>query len=247
MLGTTMHDAPKHDAPQHDARRRGTARHGPVEPAPTRWALPSPRSADGDGIAGIGGDLEPGTLLAAYRRGLFPMPFGRRRLAWFSPDPRAVIPLDGVLVSRSLRRSRRRFESRRDTAFTEVMVRCADPRRPGAWITPAFVRAYTALHQLGWAHSFESVDERGALVGGLYGVRIGAFFAGEAMFHHAGDASKVALVELVEWLRGTGGTLLDVQWPTPHLASLGAITIARDEYLSRLAEAVGPVDDDGAR
>jgi leucyl/phenylalanyl-tRNA--protein transferase len=213
-------------------------RSAPVEPPTSRWQLPSPRTADRDGIVGIGGDLEPGTLLAAYRRGLFPMPFGRRRLAWFSPDPRAIIPLDGLVVSRSLRRSLRRYDVRSDTAFADVIVRCADPRRPGSWITPAFVRAYGTLHQLGWAHSFESFDAQGALVGGLYGVRIGALFAGEAMFHHASDASKVALVRLVEWLTQTGGQLLDVQWPTPHLMSLGAITVSRDEYLRRLADAV---------
>ena len=208
----------------------------------TRWALPSPRTADRDGIAGVGGDLEPGTLLEAYRRGLFPMPFGRRRLAWFSPDPRAIIPLDGLAVSRSLRRSVRRFEVTRDTAFGDVMLHCADPRRPGRWINPAFVAAYRRLHQLGWAHSFESCDAQGTLVGGLYGVRIGGLFAGEAMFHHARDASKVALVGLVDWLTATGATLLDVQWLTPHLASLGAIAVSRDEYLRRLAVAVDEVE-----
>ena len=213
----------------------------PVEPPCSRWELPSPRAADRDGIAAVGGDLEPGTLLQAYRRGLFPMPFGRRRLAWFSPDPRAIIPLDGLTVSRSLRRSVRRFDVRRDTAFGEVMLHCADPRRPGSWITPAFVAAYRRLHDLGWAHSFESFDEQGTLVGGLYGVRIGGLFAGEAMFHHARDASKVALVALVNWLTATGATLLDVQWLTPHLSSLGAIAVSRDEYLRRLALAVDEV------
>lgn len=214
------------------------SRSAPVEPPTSRWQLPSPRTADRDGIVGIGGDLEPGTLLAAYRSGLFPMPFGKRRLAWFSPDPRAIMPLDGLVVSRSLRRSVRRYEARQDTAFADVILRCADPRRPGSWITPAFARAYCTLQELGWAHSFESFDADGTLVGGLYGVRIGAFFAGEAMFHHARDASKVALVRLVEWLTDTGARLLDVQWPTPHLTSLGAITVNRDEYLLRLADAL---------
>ncbi len=211
----------------------------PIEPPPSRWRLPPAEEADADGIVATGGDLEPGTLLAAYRSGLFPMPFGRRGIAWFSPDPRAVLPLDGMHVSRSLRRSRRRFEVRRDTAFGEVMVRCGDPRRPGGWITPTFVKAYQRLHHLGWAHSFECYDESDHLVGGLYGVRIGAFFAGESMFHQATDASKVALVALCEWLAATGGQLLDVQWLTPHLASLGAVAIQRDEYLAALAAAVG--------
>jgi len=210
----------------------------PVEPAPTRWRLPSAERADGDGIAGVGADLEPGTLLAAYQAGLFPMPFGRRNIAWFSPDPRAVIPLDGLRVSRSMRRSERRFVVRRDTRFDEVMVRCGDPRRPGGWINPKFVKAYARLHRMGWAHSVECFDERDRLVGGLYGVRIGRFFAGESMFHTATDASKVALMALVDWLRETEATLLDVQWMTDHLRSLGAVEIPRHEYLDRLDEAV---------
>jgi leucyl/phenylalanyl-tRNA--protein transferase len=214
---------------------------GVTEPPPTRWRLPDPESADRDGIAGIGADLEPGTLLAAYRAGLFPMPLGRRSVAWFSPDPRAIIPLDGLHVSRSLRKSRARFEVRQDTRFAEVMARCGDPRRPGGWITPKFVTAYVRLHQMGWANSFECYQD-GELVGGLYGVRVGALFAGESMFHRATDASKVALVSLVEWLRATGAQLLDVQWMTPHLRSLGAVDLSRREYLDRLDDAirVGP-------
>jgi len=212
--------------------------HPPVEPPPTRWALPSPERADDDGIAGIGGDLEPGTLLAAYRRGLFPMPYDRKRVVWFSPNPRAIVPLDGLVVTRSLRRSRQRYEVTRNNSFAEVMARCADPLRPGRWINPAFVRAYTRLHELGWAHSVECRDDDGGLVGGLYGVRIGGFFAGESMFHLARDASKVALTSLVDWLNATGATLLDVQWLTPHLSSLGAINVQRSEYLRRLTGAI---------
>ena len=209
----------------------------PIEPPPTRWRLPDPELADRDGIAGVGADLEPGTLLAAYRSGLFPMPLGRRSIAWFSPDPRAIIPLDGLHVSRSLRKSRARFEIRRDDRFAEVMARCGDPRRPGGWITPKFVKAYVRLHHMGWASSVECYQD-GELVGGLYGVRIGGLFAGESMFHTATDASKVALVALVEWLNGTGAELLDVQWMTPHLRSLGAVDIPRREYLDRLDDAV---------
>jgi leucyl/phenylalanyl-tRNA---protein transferase len=222
----------------------------PIEPPPTRWRLPDPEQADGDGIAGVGADLEPGTLLAAYRSGLFPMPLGRRSVAWFSPNPRAIIPLEGLRVSRSLRRSTARYEVRRDTRFADVMVRCADPRRPGGWITPKFVKAYLRLHHMGWANSFECFagDE---LVGGLYGVRVGGLFAGESMFHAATDASKVALVALVDWLRTTGATLLDVQWTTPHLRSLGAVDVSRREYLRLLDEAIrvgsAPHADDEAR
>jgi leucyl/phenylalanyl-tRNA--protein transferase len=209
----------------------------PIEPPPTRWRLPDPERADEDGIAGVGADLEPGTLLAAYRTGLFPMPLGRRNIAWFSPDPRAILPLDGLRVSRSLRRSLSRFDVRQDGRFGDVMLACADPRRPGGWITPRFIRAYTRLHELGWAHSFECYDGDD-LVGGLYGVRVGGLFAGESMFHRATDASKVALVALVQWLRETGATLLDVQWMTPHLRSLGAIDLRRRDYLERLDAAV---------
>lgn len=201
--------------------------------------MPTDAPVDENDIVAVGADLEPGTLLAAYRAGLFPMPFDRRRIAWFSPDPRGVLPLDGLHVSRTLQRSMRRFEVGMDTAFTDVMRACADPNRPGGWINRAFIDAYTRLHELGWAHSVEVFDEEGALVGGLYGVRIGRFFAGESMFHRATDASKVALVHLVDWLRSTEATLLDVQWTTPHLASLGVVDVPRDEYLRRLADAVG--------
>jgi leucyl/phenylalanyl-tRNA--protein transferase len=199
--------------------------------------MPSDGPIDDSDIVAVGADLEPGTLLAAYRNGLFPMPFDRRRIAWFSPDPRGIIPLDGLHVSRSLRRSVRRYEPRMNTRFREVMEACGDPRRPGGWINRAFIDAYTRLHELGWAHSLEVyADDR--LVGGVYGVRIDGFFAGESMFHRATDASKVALVHLVDWLRDTRATLFDVQWTTPHLRSLGAVDIPRTEYLDLLNEAV---------
>lgn len=218
----------------------------PAEPPPSAWVMPSPTGADRHGLVAVGADLEPGTLLAAYRSGLFPMPFGKRRIGWWSPDPRGVIPLDGLRVSRSLRKSCARFEIRVDTAFEQVMRRCGDPRRPHGWINEDFVRAYTRLHRLGWAHSVETW-QGDRLVGGLYGVRIERFFAGESMFHEATDASKVALVALVDWLRAEGSTLLDVQWCTEHLATLGAVEVPRVEYLARLAEAVGaapgPVTD----
>jgi leucyl/phenylalanyl-tRNA--protein transferase len=193
-------------------------------------------------VVGVGADLEPGTLLTAYRSGVFPMP-SDGVLAWWSPEPRAVLPLDGLRVTRSLRKSCRRFEVRVDTAFGEVVAACADPRRPHGWITDDVAQAYSRLHALGWAHSVEawSVDD-GALAGGLYGVAIGGLFAGESMFHRVTDASKVALVGLVSLLRegghGGGGRLLDVQWLTPHLASLGAIEIPRVEYLRRLSAAL---------
>ena len=209
----------------------------PFEPPPTRWLLPSPDRADTHGLVAVGADLEPGTLLAAYRSGLFPMPFGRRRVGWWSPDPRGVLPLDGLHVSRSLRRSCTRFEVRFDTSFETTVRRCADPSRSHGWINDEIVRAYVRLHDLGWAHSVEAWLD-GELVGALYGVRIGGLFAGESMFHSATDASKVALVTLVQWLRDTDGELLDVQWRTDHLATLGVIEIPRHEYLRRLAAVV---------
>jgi leucyl/phenylalanyl-tRNA--protein transferase len=207
----------------------------PIEPAPTRWALPAPQMAADTEIAGIGADLEPGTLLAAYRAGLFPMRLhAHGPLAWWSPDPRGVIPLDGMHVSRSLRRSCRHFEVRVDTAFEAVMRGCADPRRPHGWIDEDFIAAYGTLHRFGWAHSIE-VWRDDNLVGGLYGIAIGGLFAAESKFHRERDASKVADVGLVDLMRAGGATLLDVQWTTPHLESLGAVDVPRDVYLDLLA------------
>lgn len=208
----------------------------PVEPLPSRFDLPDPRSAEGDVVA-VGGDLEPGTLLQAYRKGMFPMNLPDGDLAWWSPVERAIIPLDGLRVTRSLRQSTRRYMVSVDEDFESVVEGCAYADRPNGWITDEFIDAYTELHRLGWAHSVEVWDSEGSLVGGLYGVSIGGLFAGESMFHVTRDASKVALVHLVV-VMNQGGALLDVQWQTPHLASLGAIVIGRDEYLRRLPEAL---------
>lgn len=188
----------------------------------------------------VGADLEPGTLLAAYARGLFPMPLGDQRLlGWWSPDPRGIIPLDNLRISRSLKRSLRRYEIRVDTAFEEVIRACSNPDRPHGWITEEFIDAYSRLHRMGWVHSVESWTPEGELAGGLYGVSLGGYFAGESMFYRRHDASKVALVALVEMLRNVTGALLDVQWCTPHLASLGAVEVPRRAYLRRLREAIG--------
>ncbi len=213
---------------------------GPVEPAPSRWDLPDPGDAGADDIIAIGGDLEPGTLLDAYRRGLFPMRV-EGTLAWWSPEPRGVIPLDGFHCSRSLRGAIPRFEIRVNTSFEAVMRGCGDPAREHGWIDESFVDAYCALHELGWAHSVEAwrcsaFDDE--LVGGLYGVRIGRLFAGESMFHRVRDASKVACWATVELLRLDRAALFDVQWTTPHLRTLGAVDLSRAEYLARLAAAV---------
>jgi leucyl/phenylalanyl-tRNA---protein transferase len=215
-----------------------------VEPLPTPWVFPSVHRADADGLVGVGADLAPGTLLAAYRHGIFPMPLSRTDLGWWSPDPRGVLPLAGLHISRSLRRSSRRFEVRVDTNFAEVVAGCADPRRRGGWITPDVASAYAELHRLGWAHSVEAWTPDGQLAGGLYGVAIGGLFAGESMFHipqQVGrDASKVAVVGLVDVLRADGRDerLLDVQWATPHLRRLGVVAISRAEYMARLRTAL---------
>lgn len=214
----------------------------PIEPPRTRWQFPDPRSVPSDLVA-VGADLEPGTILAAYRAGLFPMPVGGRRdrrIGWWSPDPRGVIPLDGLRVSRSLRKSSARFEIRVDNAFSEVLDACADPNRPHGWISHGIRSAYTQLHELGWVHSVEAWSlETGELAGGLYGVAIGGLFAGESMFHRETDASKVALIGLVDILNADGGErLLDVQWATPHLQRLGAIEMVRTTYLETLENAL---------
>jgi leucyl/phenylalanyl-tRNA---protein transferase len=209
---------------------------GAPEIPTTAWQFPEPTEADGDVIA-VGGDLEPGTILNAYANGLFPMPL-EGRLAWWSPDPRGIIPLDGLRISRSLRKSCARFEIRVDTAFDEVIAACADPRRPHGWISGDIEEAYQRLHSLGWVHSVEAWSrDDGSLAGGLYGVAIGGLFAGESMFHRRTDASKVALVGLVELLNSEqdgSNRLLDVQWKTDHLASLGAIDVPRKEYVERV-------------
>ena len=211
-----------------------------TEPPPCRWSFPPVEGASEDGVLALGADLEPGTLLAAYRAGVFPMPIaGVRDIAWFSPDPRGIVPLAEFKPSRSLRRSARRFTVTADTAFADVIAGCADRRRPGGWITPAIRAAYERLHALGWAHSVEVWDETGALAGGLYGVEIGGLFAAESKFHVRTDASKVALAALVERLGAAGGArLLDVQWTTLHLASLGARDVPRPEYLRMLDAAL---------
>jgi len=207
------------------------------------WDLPDPRTAPpGEELLAVGADLAPRTLLAAYSRGLFPMDIGRDGpLGWWSPDPRGVLPLDGLRVSHSLRASLRRFRMTVDAAFGDVIDGCAGQPRPHGWITPAFRAAYVAMHELGYAHSVE-VWRADELVGGLYGVEIGGLFAGESMFHRERDASKVALVGLVEALGGERGAregrLLDVQWATSHLESLGVVAIPREDYLRRLSVAL---------
>ena len=219
---------------------------------PSRWQLPDPWGASaGEELLGVGADLAPTTLVAAYRAGLFPMPTGRpgalrlrkksEAVGWWSPDPRGILPLAGLQVSRSLRASCRRLHVTFDTAFDEVVLGCGDPSRPHGWINAEIRAAYGELHRLGVAHSVETRDETGTLVGGLYGVEVGGMFAGESMFHRTTDASKVAVVALVDRLKAASEPdqrLFDVQWRTDNLARLGVIEVPRERYLELLAVAL---------
>lgn len=209
----------------------------PPQPVPpSAWILPDPSMADEDGVVGVGADLSPGTLVEAYRSGIFPWPHSGVPLPWFSPDPRGVLFRDDLRISRSLRQRMRNagWYATVDVAFDDVVSACAHERgAEGTWITPSMRRAYRRLHDLGWARSVE-VWAGETLVGGLYGVQIGGTFTGESMFHRMRDASKVALVELVARFDEAGGTFVDVQVLTPHLASLGAVEVPRDDYLDAL-------------
>ena len=182
--------------------------------------------------------IDPELLLRAYALGWFPMGTGRRgRIEWFSPDPRGILPIQTFHAPSRRRRVVRqsRFTIRIDTAFEAVMRACA--HRDETWITEDIVASYVSLHRLGFAHSVETWQDD-QLVGGLYGVALGGAFFGESMFHTATDASKVALVALVERLRARGFVLLDTQWVTPHLAQFGGVEIPRADYLERLATAI---------
>lgn len=210
----------------------------PVAVGPSEFEFPPASSADRHGVVGIGADLAPSTLVHAYRCGIFPMPMGDGDpIAWWSPPRRGVLELGDLKVSRSLRASCRRYRLSVNSDFDAVIENCAGIRRDGGWIDPPIIDAYRRLHRLGWAHSVETWQD-GELVGGLYGVQIGGLFAGESMFHVARDASKVALVGLVSGLEAVGAALLDVQWATDHLRTLGVVEISRSEYLKRLPAAI---------
>ncbi|QGG39984.1 leucyl/phenylalanyl-tRNA--protein transferase [Aeromicrobium yanjiei] len=201
---------------------------------PSQWLF-DPSEWPGEDCVAAGADLDPSTLIEAYRHGAFPMPH-EGELLWWSPMRRGVLVPADLRVSRSLARSVRRFDVTVDESFEAVIDACADPSRPGSWIDSPIRDAYVRLHRLGWAHSVETRDADGTLVGGLYGLSVGALFAGESMFHRATDASKVALVALVDVV-GTDG-LIDTQWSTPHLASLGVTEWPRDHYLEVIATLV---------
>jgi len=205
--------------------------------------FPPAELAEPEGVVLFGGKLAPEWLLDAYAHGIFPWPIfdGTDVMVWWSPDPRAIFELDGLHISRRLARTCRSgtFEVTCDRDFAGVIEGCAtaDDRRYNTWLSPPMIAAYTRLFELGHAHIIE-VWQDGVLVGGTYGVAIGGLFAGESMFHRASDASKVALVHLVEHLRSRGYQLFDIQQKTSHTASLGAVEIPRDEYLARLTVAL---------
>ncbi len=195
-----------------------------------------------DGLIAVGGDLSPALLLDAYRHGIFPWPSDEEGpLPWFSPDPRAILPLDGFRISRRLRRTlrSRKFEVTSDQTFEAVLAGCAKGtgREGGTWITDEMQTAYAAMHRLEHTHCVETWHD-GKLAGGIYGIAIGGLFSAESMFYRVRDASKVALAHLVRHLNQRGYTMLDIQQWTPHTGRLGAIEITRDDYLSRVATAI---------
>jgi len=202
--------------------------------------FPAPELAEPDGLLAVGGDLSPRRLLLAYSMGIFPWFNEEDPILWWSPDPRCILEPGRLTVSRSLARVMRRetFFVTFDQAFGEVIASCAQVRKcggEGTWITGEMLEAYCRLHEMGFAHSVECWQE-GALVGGLYGVCLGRCFFGESMFHRAANASKVAFVSLARRLEEQGFELIDCQLPTPHLKSLGADEIPRDEFLRRLRQ-----------
>jgi leucyl/phenylalanyl-tRNA--protein transferase len=195
--------------------------------------------ADEAGLVAVGGDLNPHRLIRAYQNGVFPWYNEGDPICWWSPDPRAIFEIGGMHVSRRLRRTIRsgRFRHTVNQDFSGVIHACAEGREDGTWITPEMIDAYQALHSLGYAHSVEAWCD-GELAGGVYGVAIGGFFAGESMFHRQTDASKAALVYLAQRLASRGFLLFDIQFLTDHTARLGAIEIPRDRYMNALAAAL---------
>ncbi len=211
----------------------------PVDVGPTQWDFPDPaKKTKRNGLLATGADLEPSTLIYAYRNGIFPWPHDDANLPWFSPNPRGILPLDRFKKSKSLRQRMQRcgWTATVDHDFAGVIERCSVRNDgEGTWINDSMRDAYSALHKLGWAHSVEIWNDD-ELVGGCYGLLLGGVFTGESMFHRAADASKIALFELCARLHVAGAGLIDVQMVTDHLSTLGAIAIHRNLFLELLHE-----------
>ncbi len=203
-------------------------------------SFPNPRLASPEGILALGGDLEPESLLLAYRQGIFPWPIPGLPLTWFCPPERAILEWKSLHIPRSLARLERKkpFQFSLDQSFGQVITECSKVPRPdqeGTWITKRMLAAYKRFHKLGHAHSIE-VWKESTLVGGIYGVDAGGVFGGESMFHVEPNASKLAILFLMDYLHSRGSEWMDIQVMTPHMEALGARLISRDEYLERLAQ-----------
>lgn len=213
----------------------------PIEPPLSHVVFPDPRELGQADLVAVGADFSPGTYVAAYRRGIFPWPVNSRTVPWVSPTERAIFPLESEPTwSRSLRRLLRRhsYEITLDQAFDEVVLACGEERLEGTWIVPQMTALYRELHRLGIARSLEVWSPEGELIGGIFGIAMGAAFSGESMFHRRTDASKIAFAELATCLRRCGFRLFDVQVLSEHLASLGCVEIPRNEYIERLQQAL---------
>jgi leucyl/phenylalanyl-tRNA--protein transferase len=204
------------------------------------WDFPSPEQMPKDDLVTLGADLKPETLIDSYKHGIFPMHIqveNKREIGWWSPQQRGILPLNKINVSSSLKKSMKKYFVTFDQDFDAVIEGCGDDKRPKGWINKDIKTAYKKLFDLGYVHSVEVWNKKDELVGGLYGVEVNGLFAGESMFHKQTDASKTAMVYLVNLLKEAGGErIFDVQWQTPHLKSMGVVKISRAKYISLLPE-----------
>jgi leucyl/phenylalanyl-tRNA--protein transferase len=204
------------------------------------WDFPTLEQMPQDDLVILGADLKPETVIDSYTHGIFPMHIdvsNKQQIGWWSPQQRGILPLNKINISKSLQKSMKKFHVSFDQAFDQVIDGCGDDKRPQGWINKEIKIAYKKLFELGYVHSVEVWNKKDELVGGLYGVEVQGLFAGESMFHKETDASKTAMVYLVNKLKDAGGKrLFDVQWQTPHLKSMGVIKIPRKKYLSMLPE-----------
>lgn len=202
------------------------------------WDFPAIEEMPNNDLVILGADLEPATLIDSYQNAIFPMHVkveNVEEIGWWSPVKRGILPLNKIKISKSLKKSMKKFQVTFDQAFSEVMEGCADRKREKGWINQEIKIAYKKLFKLGYAHSVEVWNSKNELVGGLYGVEVNGLFAGESMFHKQTDASKTAMVYLVEKLKtGKGERLFDVQWQSPHLKSMGVIEVSRKKYYEKL-------------